>query len=75
MAITTIPVIHPPVIKLPVEALKPLNNKMISGKKPRTTFGIQIAAVALKFVPNSWADMVMYKTERPDPKPNPKQVR
>ncbi len=75
MVITTMPVIHPPVIKLPVDALKPLNNKMISGKKPRTTFGIEIAAVALKFVPNCSADMVMYKTESPDPKPNPRQVR
>jgi hypothetical protein len=29
-----------------------------------------MAAVALKFVPNCSADMVIYKTERPDPKPN-----
>ncbi len=70
MAITTIPVIHPPATKLLVNVLKPLNNKMINGKEPRTMFGTEMAAVALKFVPNCSADMVIYKTERPDPKPN-----
>ena len=75
MVITITPVIQPPVIKLPVAALKPLNNKMINGKKPRTRFGIEMAAVALRFVPNCSADIVIYKTERPDPKPNAAQVR
>jgi hypothetical protein len=63
------------VIKLPVDALRPLNNRIINGRKPRTTFGIEMAAVALKFVPNCSADIVMYKTERPDPKPRAKHVR
>ena len=54
-----IPVIHPPVIKLPVNVLKPLNSKMIKGKKPRTMFGMEMAAVALKFVPNCSADIMI----------------
>src|SRR5438045_3615938 len=73
--ITIMPVIHPPMIKLPVDVLNPLNNKMIKGKKPRTTFGIEIVAVALRLVPNCSADMVIYKTERPDPKPKAAQTR
>ena len=59
IAMMMMPVIHPPVTKLPVDVLKPLNNKMINGKKPLTKFGIDIAAVALKFVPNCSADIVM----------------
>ena len=73
-AITIMPVIQPPMIKLPVDALRPLNNRIINGRKPRTTFGIEMAAVALKFVPNCSADIVMYKTERPDPKPRAKHI-
>jgi len=45
-AITIMPVIQPPMIKLPVDTLRPLNNKMINGRKPRTTFGIEMAAVS-----------------------------
>jgi hypothetical protein len=36
------------VTKLPVTVLKPLNNKMIRGTKPRTIFGMEMAAVALR---------------------------
>ena len=75
MTIIMTPVIHPPVTKSPVAVLNPLNNKMINGKKPRTKFGIEIAAVALRFVPNCSADMVMYKTETPDPNPSAAQIK
>src|SRR5580698_4127282 len=40
---------------------------------PRTILGIEIAALARRFVPNCSADMVIYKTEKPEPKPNPAQ--
>jgi hypothetical protein len=50
--ITIAPVIHPPILNLPVEVLNPLKSKMINGKKPLTKFGMEIAAVALRFVPN-----------------------
>jgi hypothetical protein len=75
IVITITPVIHPPATKLPVAVLKPLNSKMISGTEPRTIFGMEMATVALRFVPNCSAAIVIYKTDRPDPKPRVKQIR
>jgi hypothetical protein len=51
--------------------LKNLKSNNIKGRKPRTRLGIEIAAVALRLVPNCSALIVMYKTEMPDPKPRP----
>ena len=73
--ITIIPVIHQPIIKLPVDVLNPLKSRMINGKKPLTTFGMEMAAVALRFVPNCSADIVIYKTETPEANPNAAQVK
>jgi len=69
------PVIQPPVTKSPVTVLNPLNSKMINGKNPRTKFGIEIAAVARRLVPNCSAAIVKYKTDIPDPNPKIAHVK
>jgi len=53
--------------------LKNLNRKEIGSKNPRTRLGIEMAAVARRFVPKLSALIVIYKTEIPEQKPNSTQ--
>ena len=43
----------------------PYDSFKIKGRKPLTRLGIEIAAVALKLVPNCSALIIIYKTEIP----------
>jgi len=46
---------------------------MIKGRKRRTIFGIVMAAVARRLVPNCSADIVIYKIEDPIQNPTPRR--
>ena len=54
MTITTNPVSHPAVIKLPVTDCKVLNKRNIKGNAPLTILGTVVVAVDLKLVPNCY---------------------
>ena len=52
-----------------------LKRRIIRGRNPLTRFGMEIAAVARRFVPNCSALIVIYRTDIPEPKPSPIQSR